>query len=291
MADHGNNDVVIHTTGINATAPLFATVRTGISNPADVKFDASGNLFVANFAGNTITEYAPPYDGVPIATISTGINAPSAIAFAPNGTLAVANSGPPNVTVYSPPFANATPVTIVTTALSVAFDPIGNLWLSTPASGVQRLAPPFTTVSATASNGVSQPFGVAFDANLDLFVANHGNGTIEKFSSSSYGGAPAATATMSGVSSIIQWSGFIVACGTGAANLYGTGLGAPLPVPFSTTPCHATFDRTYGLWLTDPDDGLVSDFVYPYGVAGYVNQSQGLSQPSAIDVFPGPPPP
>jgi hypothetical protein len=42
-------------------------------------FDGAGNLFVVNEGNNTVTEYAPPYTGSPIATISTGLNSPVAL--------------------------------------------------------------------------------------------------------------------------------------------------------------------------------------------------------------------
>jgi hypothetical protein len=286
VADSSNDDVVISTTNINTSSPIFATVRTGVSSPGDVKFDAVGNLFVANSAGNTVTEYAPPYTGAPIATISNGINGPTQLAFAPNGTLAVVNTIGGNVTVYAPPFASSSPTTIPAAALSETFDASGSLWLGTPSSGVRRYASPFTTASTTASSGVSSPEGIAFDSSGNLYVANHGNNTIEAFSSSALSGAPTATATMAGVSSLTVEFGFIVACGTGMANLYGSSLTSPLSDQAGTTPCHSAWDRFYGLWLTIPDEGYLLDFVYPPGIGGETEQNAGLSQPQAIAAFP-----
>jgi sugar lactone lactonase YvrE len=289
IADAGNEDVVVQTAGSNPAAPVVATVSTGVNGPIDVKFDAFGNLFVANYSGSTVTEYAPPYTGAPIATISNGVAGPNQIALAADGTLAVVNAGAGNVTAYAPPYANQTPVTIATPSFSAAFDPTGNLWIGTTSSGIVRYAPPFSTSSATASNGVSSPFGIAFDSAGNLYVANHGNDTIEKFALGSYA-APAASASMAGVSSIATANVFIVACGTNVANVYGSSLDTPLADPAGTTPCRAAFDRQFGLWLTLPDDKLVVDYVYPPGVGGYFVQGAGLNHPVAIASFPGAPP-
>jgi hypothetical protein len=289
IADSGNDDVAIQTAGSNPTAPVVTAVTNGIDQPIDVQFDASGNLFVANYLNSTVTEYAPPYTGSPVATISNGVSGPNQLVLGPSGTLAVVNAGGGNVTVYTAPYVNQTPVTIAKPSFVAAFDSSGNLWLATTSSGIQRYQPPFSSASATASMGVSSPFGIAFDSVGNLYVANHGNDTLEKFTLGSYA-APAATAALPGATSVSITGSFIVACGTGNAYLYGSSLTSPLVDPAGPTPCHAAFDRLYGLWLTVPDDKLVIDYLYPPGVAGELIQSLGLSNPVAIASFPGAPP-
>ena len=76
-ADSGNDDVVIQTAGSDPAAPLVTTVTSGVNDPIDVNFDASGNLFVANYGNSTVTIYAPPYTAPPAVTISNGINGPN----------------------------------------------------------------------------------------------------------------------------------------------------------------------------------------------------------------------
>lgn len=287
-ADSGNDDVVIQTAGSDPAAPLVTTVTSGINDPIDVNFDASGNLFVANYGNSTVTIYAPPYTAPPAVTISNGINGPNQFALRSDGMLAVVNAGGGNVAVFSAPYKNETPVTIANSSFAAAFDPSGNLWLATTTSGIQRYQPPFATASATASSGVSLPFGISFDGSGSLYVANNGNGTVERFALGSYG-APAATASLPGATSIVASGPFIVACGTDVANLYGSSLTTPLVDHTGTAPCHAAYDRLYGLWLTDPDGGLLLDYLYPPGIAGVLEQSAGLSHPVAIASFPGPP--
>ena len=201
-ADSGNDDVVIQTAGSDPAAPLVTTVTSGVNDPIDVNFDASGNLFVANYGNSTVTIYAPPYTAPPAVTISNGINGPNQLALRPDGMLAVVNAGGGNVTVFSAPYKNETPITIAKSSFAAAFDPSGNLWLATTSSGIQRYQPPFATASATASSGVSLPFGISFDSGGNLYVANNGNDTVERFALGSYG-APTATASLPGATSIV----------------------------------------------------------------------------------------
>jgi hypothetical protein len=290
VADTGNNDVVLQTAGSNLTDPVVTTVTNGVSQPKDVKFDASGNLFVANFGNGTVTEYAPPYTGAPKATISNAVFSPTQLALNSDGTLAVINSGNSTASVYAPPYASL-PAIISIASNAVAFDPSGNLWLATALNTIKRYPSPFTTSNVTTSVGVSTPLAIAFDSTGALYLVNHGNNLVEKFNSGSYA-ASAATATLAGATSIAVTDTFVVACGTNSAALYGTSLGtATLVDGAGTTPCHPAFDRLYGIWLTDPDDGLIVDYPYPPGVAGQVIQSAGLKTPVAIASFPGAPPP
>ena len=62
---------------------------TGLNDPDALAFDASGNLYVANTGGNTVSEFAPG-STTPTATL-TGLNDPYALAFDASGNLYVAN--------------------------------------------------------------------------------------------------------------------------------------------------------------------------------------------------------
>ena len=92
------------------------TVGTGVSTPVAVVVDPAGALFVCNFSTSTVTEYAPPYVGPPIATINNGVNEPRDIALDRMGNLYAANSGNDTVTVYAPPYTGR-PVTTISTGL------------------------------------------------------------------------------------------------------------------------------------------------------------------------------
>jgi DNA-binding beta-propeller fold protein YncE len=59
------------------------TIVGGQSQPVALAIDAAGNLYVANYGNNTVTEYAPPYAPGSWSTISSGVNAPLALALSP----------------------------------------------------------------------------------------------------------------------------------------------------------------------------------------------------------------
>jgi DNA-binding beta-propeller fold protein YncE len=59
------------------------TIAGGQSQPIALVIDALGNLYVANYGNNTVTEYPPPYAGASWITFATGISAPLALALSP----------------------------------------------------------------------------------------------------------------------------------------------------------------------------------------------------------------
>ncbi len=58
--------------------------------PPWADIDALGNLYVANYGNNTVTEYAPPYGGGAWTTLSNGVSLPLALALSPPTNAAAA---------------------------------------------------------------------------------------------------------------------------------------------------------------------------------------------------------
>jgi sugar lactone lactonase YvrE len=284
IADSSNNDVVIQTTGIDPINPIFATITAaqGISAPQDVKFDSRGNLFVANYNANTITEYAPPYTGSPIATIG-GLDSPNQITLSPDGKyLAVVNSAPPWVYTYPLPYANQAPLFVASNALSAAFDG-DNLWVGTFSSGVVEYQGSSPTGLAAVS-GVSTPNAVAFDSSNDMYVANSGASDVTEYTSSSFYSSVAYSVPLAGASWLQPAGQNIVACGSSAAGVYDATLTIAAPLNSGTAPCHAAYDDQDVIWVTQPDVGIILGYPYPY--TSFTPQSAGLTTPNAIAAFP-----
>src|SRR5215467_12246859 len=63
--------------------------HTGLSLPNGLAFDASGNLYVANYGDNTIEKFTP--DGVGSVFANTGLNGPWGLVFDKAGNLYAAN--------------------------------------------------------------------------------------------------------------------------------------------------------------------------------------------------------
>jgi streptogramin lyase len=65
----GANDTVTVYAPPYGPSNVTATITNGVNAVLGLAVDASGNVYVPNYGGNTITAYAPPYTGAPFATI------------------------------------------------------------------------------------------------------------------------------------------------------------------------------------------------------------------------------
>jgi sugar lactone lactonase YvrE len=79
----------------------YQTITEGIHTPDALAVDGSGNLYVANLNGHSVTVYAPG-GSVPIRTITDGATSPRALAIGPQGNLYVANVSQNSISVYKP---------------------------------------------------------------------------------------------------------------------------------------------------------------------------------------------
>ena len=102
---------------------------TGLNQPDAMAFDSSGDLFVTNSGGNTVTEYAPGSD-TPSAILN-GLLGPDALAFDSSGNLYVANYDGTTVSKFSP--GSLTPsatLTGVENPDALAVDSSGDLFVA-----------------------------------------------------------------------------------------------------------------------------------------------------------------
>ena len=145
-----------------ATPALLPRSRLGLDIPDCATFDAAGDLWVVNFNGRSVVEYASnAFSGGPQAperTISSdssgSLNSPAGCAFDQSGDLWVANDLTNTVVEYAP---------------------------GTPASGAQV---PIATISSDGSDSLSGPVALAFDQSGDLWVANYDNSTVVEYTMS-----------------------------------------------------------------------------------------------------------
>jgi hypothetical protein len=241
--------------------PRFSTVPTatltGLNTPYDLAFDSSGDLFVANYSQNTVSEFAPG-STTPNATL-TGLFGPTQLAFDHSGDLFVSNAGTSdNGTSVSEFAPGATTPTATLTGVNcpagLAFDSSGNLYVANfgydNGTTVSEFAPGATTPFRTLS-GVFVPSQLAFDHSGDLFVgntyANNVNfapGTkVLEFAP----GSTTPTATLTGLSEpagmAVDQSGNLFVANYGDYN--GTGTTVSEFAPGSTTPT-ATLTGLHG---------------------------------------------
>lgn len=165
--------IEIFASGANGNIAPTGIIRgkkTKLSNSTGVAFDASGNLYVANYAGvgyknrGAVTVYASGSVGnvAPVQTISgsnTGLYQPETVAFdtraniyVPNGNGGPGNAG--SVTVYGPRAnGNATPI---------------------------------RTIDGTRTK-LDEPIGTALDGSNNVFVANYESNTVTAYAAGANG--------------------------------------------------------------------------------------------------------
>ena len=157
----------------------------GVNGAYGLAFDGSGNLFVGNVNGNSVTEYAPPYTGAPLATITANLQSPAGLAVDASGNLFVAQYNG-NVLEYQPPYTGDANLSLsLGTVRQIALDSSGDLFaadVSTAAGVVHEMAPPYAFGTQTnITNQVSALVGIAMNSANDLYILNSstGSGPIE----------------------------------------------------------------------------------------------------------------
>jgi hypothetical protein len=178
VSNYNNNTITLYQT-ISGAFSQNGTISTGLSGPQQMALDSSNNLYVANRTGG-VNIYSSPYTGAP-ATITTGLAGPQGVSFDSSGNLYVAtcpscagSGATSSVQIYRPPFSSgSSPSVTITSGVSqafrVAFDAIGNLYVSNSGTNTVTIYtpstsnPPFSsasTPSVTIATGTT-PVGVA----------------------------------------------------------------------------------------------------------------------------------
>jgi hypothetical protein len=97
---HGTDTVTEYASG--GTTPVKTiNFTTAVDVPFSIAVDAPGDLFVANYAVNSVTEY-PPNAVTPSETITHGISGPATVVVDRDNNVFVANAGENTVTKYAP---------------------------------------------------------------------------------------------------------------------------------------------------------------------------------------------
>jgi DNA-binding beta-propeller fold protein YncE len=156
---------------------LLSTIHYGVYNPQAIAFDASGDLFVANYApasqgGENIAEYSPGVDE-PLRIFTQGLDAPVQLAVDANQNLYAANKNSNTITVYSTRTGKLvrTISAGIEEPVSMAFDASGNLYVANQAANdVTVYAPGKNAVLRTISSDVAAPLSIAFGQNGNLYV-------------------------------------------------------------------------------------------------------------------------
>ena len=160
----GTADAPFPTTFTSANDLTLDVTYTGdgINAPSALAVDATGNVWIANSAGNSVTELAHNGSAVGNSPFTAGkIDAPAAI----------------------------------------AIDTTGNVWIANSNSTLTELSSAGTNVgtSPLSGGGLSSPSSIVFDGLGNLWIANKGDSSISEFNSSGVALSPPSGYTPSGV--------------------------------------------------------------------------------------------
>jgi subtilisin-like proprotein convertase family protein/sugar lactone lactonase YvrE len=181
VANHDNGSILKFDS--NGTSTTFVAAGNGpqFFTPYGIAFDNAGNLFAADPGTNKIIKFDPSSSFSTFADSTSGLIAPVGVAFDGAGNLYVANFGDGTIIKFDPQ-GTVSPVADIggaTEATDIAFDTTGNLFVA--AQTVNKIFKIDTnnanavTEFADSTDGVNNPFGLAFDRFGNLFVLNKVN--------------------------------------------------------------------------------------------------------------------
>jgi len=249
---------------LGSTATSFLT--TGLSNPVGMAFDASGNLYVANYGSNTVSKVAA---GTSTATpfITSGLSGPMGLAFDASGNLYVANQNNSTVSKVAAGTSTATP--FVTSGLSgpqyLAFDATGNLYVVNYFNNtVSKVAAGTSTATPFVTSGLSEPIGLGFDPGGNLYVVSTGTNIVSKVAPGSSTAIPFITSGLNRPWGLaFDASGNMYVANFFGGNVTKVAAGSSTATVFVTggfnSPSGVAFDANGNFYLTTYHDDKMSE--------------------------------
>lgn len=158
----------VATLDTSVASPTPTTIATGLSHPAGMAFDATGNLYVSNTSGNTISRITPAGS---VSTFASGLGEPESLVFDSTGNLYVAEAAANRISKITP---GGTVSTFATAGLNgpvgLAMDASGTLFAANQFGGsvVEFSA---SGVPTTVIANLVTPADLRFDADGHLYVS------------------------------------------------------------------------------------------------------------------------
>ncbi|MGA8220994.1 MAG: NHL repeat-containing protein [Candidatus Acidiferrales bacterium] len=174
-------------------------VNGGLNTPAQLAIDASGNVWVANALGNSLSEFNAA--GMPLSASGFsggGLNLPVAVAINSLGDVWVANQGANSLSEFGPDGTVISPVGGFTgggleLTQFMAIDSTNKVWVancadfcdsSGVASNLSVFSPAGVALTPTTGilgGGLNGATGIALDQTGNVWVANQGNNSLSEF--------------------------------------------------------------------------------------------------------------
>jgi hypothetical protein len=189
------SSVTGYAAGASGDTPPVLTLsgpHTGLSSPAGVALDPSGNLWVSNAGNGTVTRFAPGSSGDAAPADTIGVSHPGGLAVAGDGTVLVASDG----AVKAIRNGAVTTVADPGDAVAVALDAAGTVFAAGGGSVTAFRSGTAVRAVAGSASGLAGVTGVAVDPAGQLFVS--GAGAVRTFAAGADGAVPP-LATSSGL--------------------------------------------------------------------------------------------
>jgi hypothetical protein len=191
----GNNPPAVVEADQTGVGLAFLT-GGGLYNPRSLAFDYAGNIWVANYGGQTVTKMQPDGTFLSGATGFTGggLNAPLAIAIDGTGSAWAANGNSASISKLSPlgvpdpnsPFSGGG----LNFLNDLAIDGAGNVWAASSDAAVSEfngatgaaMTPSLGYFPGVDSNGnyATYVFSVAIDASGNVWMAGYDDFTVSE---------------------------------------------------------------------------------------------------------------
>lgn len=271
------------TTGMT-NGPYLAS-ESGLNDPMGLAADAAGNLYVADAGDCRVLQFTPPFSNGLSASLvlgqpdlgttcsspqqvgAQGMLKPGWLALDSHGDLWVSDSAADRITEYEPPFTNGMAATLA----------IGQNSMESTLNSCDGA--PSLAGGTPSDTTLCQPWGIAFDAQGDLWVVDTGNNRILEYQ-------PPFSTGMAASLELGQpaGAGFSSSGGCDAA-------------PTAASLCQPraiAFDGSGDLWVTDSEDWRVLEFAPPFssGMAAstvigqpdlvHRNESPGNAAPNTL---------
>jgi streptogramin lyase len=267
------------------------TLGSGFRSTLGVAVDRSGNVFVADYFGNTVKEIVAAGGYTTVKTVGSGFGGPRGVAVDASGNLFVADSG--NNAVKE--FVAAGGYTTVNTLgggfnfpTGVAVDASGNVFVADAYNNAVKeiLAAGGYTAVNTLGSGFNTPNGVAVDGSGNVFVADSYNYALKEIVAA--GGYTTVKTLASGFSTIgvaVDASGniffaesnelkeLVAAGGYTTSNTLGSGCRDPLGV---------AVDGSGNVFVADYGHSAVKEIVAAGGQFSSVNVGTSSANPVSL---------
>jgi len=275
-----------------------------LSTPYGVAIDSSGNAWVTNETGVSVSEFGPTGSPLTGSGSNYAFSGAQGLSIDPSGNIWVANTGGNNIVKLTSAGALSKTVTntYINAPVDIAADARSNIWVANflPISSVYYVSE-FTNTGTfqnglTGGGSVSAPSTLAVDPLGNVWATNS-TGVLTEYSKTFTQVSPNAGFTdnaLQGPAGIaFDASGNAWVVGQGAPEFSGfTSTGTPVaasPVYAALTqPTGIAVDSNGSIWITNSTaSGYLSEFTAGTGIAVVSEQSLGsLNSPVQIAVDP-----